>query len=112
MFIEIFIRGNQKSRSGGERSEENQNMRRNIENDVPLLKAEGKTKLVQKGGWVVDGNIDVAMKPNYKIKIIGKRAGEGFVWLEMQEVVIYGCYISPNIGIERFLKFLNDITKK
>nr|CAI5825508.1 unnamed protein product [Callosobruchus analis] len=43
MYIEIFIRGNQKSRSGGEKSEEIQNMRRNIENDVLLLKAEGKT---------------------------------------------------------------------
>nr|CAI5863033.1 unnamed protein product [Callosobruchus analis] len=49
------------------------------------------------------------MKTNYKIEIIGKGAGEGFVWLEMQEVVIYGCYISPNIGIERYLKFLNDL---
>nr|CAI5831907.1 unnamed protein product [Callosobruchus analis] len=64
---------------------------------------------IQKDGWVVDENIDVAMKTTYKIKIIGKGVGEGFVWLEMQEVVTYGCYRSPNIGIERYLKFLNDL---
>ncbi|VEN43382.1 unnamed protein product [Callosobruchus maculatus] len=58
-------------------------------------------KLVKKGGWAIDENIDVAMKTNSNIKIIGKGAGEGFVWLEMQEIVMYGCYISPNVGIER-----------
>nr|CAI5858364.1 unnamed protein product [Callosobruchus analis] len=53
-------------------------------------------------------NIILVAEPNRKLVKKGG-AGEGFVWLEMQEVVIYGCYMSPNIGIERYLKFLNDL---
>lgn len=34
-----------------------------------------------------------------------KGAGEGFVWVKTQSVIIYGCYISPNIKLEAITNF-------
>lgn len=55
-------------------------------------------------------------KKNRDIKILSNGAGKGIDWVETQSVVIYGCYISPNIKLGAFLDFLlllsTDMKKK
>lgn len=36
-------------------------------------------------------------------------AGEGFVWVEVEGVVIYSCYFSPNRSLDDFITFLDDV---
>lgn len=81
------------------------------ENNIDIaIMAEPNRKKVTSSSWICDNKVDVAIKVCYGgIKIENKGAGDGFVWIETKTMVIYGCYISPNVGIPEFERFLSDL---
>lgn len=55
----------------------------------------------------VDASSDVVIASN--LGWMAEGAGEGFVWLELKQVVLYTCYISPNVDIGTFIGFLRRL---
>ncbi|KAJ3640617.1 hypothetical protein Zmor_027169 [Zophobas morio] len=75
-----------------------------------LVVSEPNKKRVKGLEWMTDVREDVAVRVcgrHEKGEMFGK--GEGFVWIKFSEWVLYGCYISPNIDIGRYTKFLDDL---
>ena len=53
---------------------------------------------------------DAALKiRNPKLANYGSGGGEGYVWIELTDVRVYSCYISPNVRFEIFRKCLDDM---
>jgi hypothetical protein len=47
---------------------------------------------------------------NRNLKVFETGSGVGFVWILVNEVQIFSCYISPNIdGISVYVKFLDGL---
>lgn len=72
--------------------------------------------MIRGNTWITDNNTDVAIRVfSNSIKINNCGKGNGFVWIELENLVVYGCYISPNVSVELFGVFLeelgNDMTK-
>ncbi len=64
----------------------------------------------ERGRWMTDARKDVAVRGcggHEKGVMVGK--GEGCVWIQFSEWVLYRCYISPNSGTGIYRKFLNDL---
>lgn len=75
-----------------------------------IIMAEPNKKRIQQVEWLVDNRVDVAIEVrNSNIKIIQKGAGDGFVFIETSTLVVYGCYISPNIDLGAFNVFLLNL---
>lgn len=36
--------------------------------------------------------------------------GRGYAWMDLSEPRVYSCYISPNVAIEEFNRFLEDLS--
>ncbi|KAJ3639073.1 hypothetical protein Zmor_004372 [Zophobas morio] len=75
-----------------------------------LVVSEPNKKRVKGVEWMTDVREDVAVRVcgrHEKGEMFGK--GEGFVWIKFSDWVLYGCYISPNTGIGRYRKFLDDL---
>lgn len=77
--------------------------------DVVIM-AEPTPKRVRHSEWIVDNRTDVAIRIcNKDLKILNKGEGDGFVWIETQTIIIFGCYISPNINLTAFTSFLQSL---
>ena len=37
--------------------------------------------------------------------------GDGYVWAEFGEFLVYSCYCSPNVGHDVFEKFVTDLAE-
>lgn len=61
--------------------------------------------------WICDKNQDVALKVCAgKVGILKTGIkNRGFVWIETSDVVIYGCYVSPNITIGEYKEYLSKL---
>lgn len=83
-------------------------MRRGV--DIVIV-AEPNKKYVERQGWWGDKNKDVAIRV-WDPKLIVQRSGggEGYVWIQVQDMNIYGCYFSPNKCNEDFETFLGELT--
>lgn len=56
---------------------------------------------------VDDGRVDVIrIFRNKNIKVNNNGSGAGFVWVELEDIVIFGTYISPKIDLNSFEDFL------
>ncbi|KAI5747429.1 hypothetical protein M8J77_014440 [Diaphorina citri] len=61
-------------------------------------------------GWFVDKKRDTALKVyNKDVKVYETGNGDGFVWIVTNEVQIFSCYISPNVPLPVFVKFLDGL---
>ena len=59
--------------------------------------------------WTVD-NTNIAAIKTTKTGIPFKRkSDEGFTWITHNNITIYSCYISPNVDIDTFQNFLNNL---
>ncbi|XP_060516982.1 uncharacterized protein LOC132696260 [Cylas formicarius] len=75
-----------------------------------VLVAEPNRKKLKGGKWIHDQNMDAAIYvPGGQIKILQHGAGVGFVWVETPHIIIYSCYISPNVDIVTFENFLHKL---
>lgn len=60
--------------------------------------------------WQKDRKNDVAIKILHNhIKIYDKGSGDGYAWIEMADLVIIGCYISPNVSLETYDNYLYNL---
>lgn len=61
-------------------------------------------------GWISDPRLDSAIRvmPNGPA-VIKHGAGQGYVWVESKEFVIFSCYVSPNVSLEAFQEYINNV---
>ena len=74
-----------------------------------IIMSEPNKKLAQKYGWHVGKKTDAAIvMVNKTITVTKKGKRKAFAWIELNNIVTYSCYCSPNAGIEHFIKFLTN----
>lgn len=72
-----------------------------------IIMAEPNRKKVLQTHWVVDTRADVAINIiNKNVTVHQTGCSEGIVWIETESIVIYGCYISPNVDREEFSNYI------
>lgn len=77
--------------------------------DILLISEPNKNK-AQKTNDLTDKNIDTQIIIlNKKIQITSRGKGTGYNWVEIEDMIIYSCYISPNSKIEEFEQYLQNI---
>lgn len=60
--------------------------------------------------WITDAECDVSVKVrNSNMAIKGNGSGKGYVWVDLEDMRIYSCYVSPNVGQDVFEAFLNEL---
>ncbi|XP_074037206.1 uncharacterized protein [Leptinotarsa decemlineata] len=75
-----------------------------------VIMSEPNKKKVAEGGWLVDTKTDVLIKViNNKMKVRKTGVGPGYVWIELDSLVLYSCYIAPNIDMVSFQTYLNTL---
>lgn len=79
-----------------------------------LLVSEPNKATVTKEGhkWEVDRRVDAAIWCNGSSYVVRRRGrGDGYVWVELDDVIVYSCYFSPNRSLEEFTTFLEDVDR-
>ena len=75
-----------------------------------LIVGEPNKKIARSKGWLVDERLDAALVTvSRDLPVHSSGKGRGYVWAELEEVVVYGCYCSPNVGIEVYESFIADL---
>ncbi|XP_018574610.1 uncharacterized protein LOC108913533 [Anoplophora glabripennis] len=75
-----------------------------------VLVSEPNRALASKSGWYLDSESDACIiVRNRNLKVTSWGKGKGFVWVKIDELFIYACYISPNVRRDIFEKFLQDL---
>lgn len=75
-----------------------------------IIASEPNKRLCAGSRWLTDENSDVAaclINRNIQVKWVRKR--NGVVGIQLQDFAIFGCYISPNVGIERFEAYVDGL---
>ena len=83
--------------------------------DVCII-SEPNKKISERLKYLTDKRCDAAIVvANRDVVVRGHGGGSGFVWAELDGIVLYGCYVSPNIAMDNFESYLlnlgNDIRK-
>lgn len=78
--------------------------------DIAIV-AEPNKKMASRGHWVMDSNMDAAIRVFSRDVNILKYDTEqkGFVWIELDDLVVYSCYASPNISEQDFESYLQAL---
>lgn len=68
----------------------------------------------KKAGWYVDKRVDAAIgivggTGKIGLEICGVGRGDGFLWVDLTRIRVYSCYISPNVGMDCFEEFLEEL---
>lgn len=81
-----------------------------------ILMNETNKKSVRRHGWLADRRLNAAIITlNRQISMYSNGSGEGYVWLDLGDIVAYSCYCSPNVPddhLERFIADLGEDIKK
>ncbi|XP_066261300.1 uncharacterized protein [Euwallacea similis] len=81
------------------------------ENNIDIILISEPNKNIAKAyNWLTDSKGDTAIliiNKNIKINKVG--TCKGACWLELENNVIYSCYISPNINTYQYENYLHDI---
>lgn len=78
-----------------------------------VIVAEPNRKISEKRGWTTDAEKDVAIYfRNSNIEVMEIRPGKGMIVVRLKEVMIIGCYISPNIERDRYELRLHNIMEE
>ena len=65
--------------------------------DIMIISEPNRKKAIR-GRLHVDKKLDVALViRNMQQKVRGTGSGDGYIWVELEEVAVFGCYISPNV---------------
>lgn len=69
--------------------------------------------LARRGKFTTDQSTDVAIRtyPLWCPPILDSNNGPGFAWIELPQVIIYGCYISPNAHIEAYRSYITSLQR-
>lgn len=59
--------------------------------------------------WYTDTDLDVGILLTGSVKVSSRGCGKGFVWMQVENVKIFSCYISPNSNYESFKTLINDL---
>ena len=77
--------------------------------DICII-SEPNKKIARKKNYLVDIRCDAAIiVTNKNIITTGHGRGDGFVWAEFENVIIYSCYISPNVGRDEYERVLLNL---
>ncbi|XP_056647307.1 uncharacterized protein LOC130451974 [Diorhabda sublineata] len=77
--------------------------------DISIVSEPNKI-LIKDSKWYVDENFDAAIGiTNNDIRVLNSGRGNGFVWIEYTELVVFSCYISLNLTLEVFGIILNQL---
>lgn len=77
--------------------------------DIFIL-GELNNRSTRRHGWPTDGHLDATIVAvNGDLPVHGEVRGEGFVWLELDKLMMYSCYCSPNVGTQFFNTYLQDL---
>ena len=77
-----------------------------------IVVSEPNRKTATKRGWLLDTRQDAALvMVNGRMPIIDSGSGDGYVWAELEELVVYACYCSPNTGYNAFDTFVTELGK-
>lgn len=77
-----------------------------------LIVSEPNKEMVAKSrpGWYADANRDAAIAIlNREIYVHRSGSGRGFVWVELDELIIFSCYFSPNAGVAELNNSLEEL---
>lgn len=75
-----------------------------------LLVSEPNRKLVEGDRWRTDRRGDAAIGEVSRLVAVERSgSGDGFVWVELAGVVVYSCYISPNIRFEEYVRVVGGV---
>lgn len=82
-----------------------------IENDiVVILASEPNKKCLISEGWFFDDTRGAAIKvTGNNLRVYDTGSGKGFVWIVINEVQVFSCYVSPNITLREYIEFLDGI---
>lgn len=68
--------------------------------------------LKNRNRWFVDRRKDAAIGfLGSSSQVTATGAGEGFVWVRTDGIVVYSCYISPNITMDIFELFVRNLAE-
>lgn len=77
-----------------------------------LVVCEPNKKRVQGTDWLKDNRVNVAvMFPARRVDVIGHRAGDGHLLLNLRDCDIICCYLSPNIDIRDYKLEVDNIMR-
>ena len=72
--------------------------------------SEPNRQWIKNPSWMTDTQQDAAIMVLPRgPPIIANGSGRGFVWIELPEYVVYSCYISPNVDMDTFRRFLTSL---
>ncbi|KAJ8934071.1 hypothetical protein NQ314_013609, partial [Rhamnusium bicolor] len=75
-----------------------------------LVISEPNRKKISGNAWMMDEAGDVAIKlRNKDLSVKGHGHGNGYAWVDLNVVRIYSCYVSPNVSMDIFGNFLNEL---
>jgi hypothetical protein len=77
------------------------------------LISEPLRRRVDGSNYIVDEKGDVAiwLSAECQQRVVARGRGEGFVWVDIGEAVLYSCYVSPNIPDSRFEDYLANLER-
>lgn len=77
--------------------------------DILIVAEQNKIKVIN-SNWPTDNKADVAIAViNQKLKHQDSGKGDGFVWAKIENLIIYGCYVSPNISNSEYNNYLGKL---
>lgn len=76
-------------------------------NAAMVIISEPNWNLARRNGLFIDTATNVAIKTYEPFcpRILNYKKGPGFVWIELPQLIVYGCYISPNVNIDDYKSF-------
>ena len=75
-----------------------------------LILNEPNKRSAKRQGWLTDSRLDVAIVTiDQDLPVHGSGKGDGYALLELEEIVIFSCYCSPNVGISYFDKYIQNL---
>lgn len=83
---------------------------RNSKVDIVLVSEANKRYISENEGWFKDSKSITAIKVfNKSMKVYDWGIGKGFVWIVIDDIQIFSCYVSPNVSLNEFKIFLDGI---
>ena len=75
-----------------------------------LIISEPNRRICMRDAWLTDNRLDAAIVfMNKDIVVRNRGRGDGFVWVELSELVVYSCYCSSNIDYQYFETFIAEL---
>lgn len=75
-----------------------------------ILASEPNKQCLKSGEWFFDDTHLAAIKvKDRNIRVYDTGSGKGFVWITIKDIQVFSCYISPNVSLREYMKFLDGI---